>query len=294
MQSPLIGMNRWVLQKGVESGEVHIDNDLRFYGRYSRALLQFLIYSDDPYIPMISYNEERAQKLLTNLSINPSAEGKWSTYSQLNPEQKKQLISELANILLKSNMVKKAGELISESYVFPKHKKDETYEANEFSTLLNACGRHNRSDIGLRVCLGDESAYTEARSLLTLHRKMIKEGISFASSNIQDLGPFFFLDARCVIDESILGTVCGMVQRATWEKPIIGVSLGEDDTLKFSSRTNRALIEAGLNLGNLMNAGVQASGGIGGGHKIAAGASIPKDKINEFLLAIGQELRGST
>ena len=291
MQSPMIGMNRFVLEQGVDSGEIHIDNDLRFYGRYSRALLQFLMYSDDPYIPMISYNEERAQKLLNNLGINPNPDGRWSAYCDLDTEQKKQLISELANILLRSNMVKKAGELIGESYVFPKHKKDETYEANEFSTLLNACGRHNRSDIGLRVCLGDESAFEEARNLLTHHRKMIKEGIVYASRNIQDMGPFFLLDARGIIDESILGTVCGMVQRATWVKPIIGLSLGEHDTLKISSRTNKSLIEAGLNLGSLMNKGTDATGGIGGGHKIAAGASIPKGKINEFLLALGEELR---
>jgi len=31
-------------------------------------------------------------------------------------------------------------------------------------------------------------------------------------------------------------------------------------------------------------------GGVGGGHKIAAGASIPKNKINEFLLFAGEYL----
>ena len=292
MQYPLSGMNRHVLECGLASGEIRIDNDLRFYGRYSRPLLQFLMYSDDPYIPMISYNEERAKKLLEKLGFAPGADGKWPPYSALGQEQKKQLISELADIILKSNMVKKAGELIGESYVFPKHKMDESYEANEFSTLLNACGRHNRSDIGLAVCLGDESAFGEARSLLALHRKMIRDGIAYASRNIQDFGPFFFLDARGRVDESILGTVCGMAQRATWDKPIIGISDGEADTIKASSRASRALVEAGLNLGALMGKGAEASGGIGGGHRIAAGASIPKGKINEFLLAIGEGLRG--
>jgi nanoRNase/pAp phosphatase (c-di-AMP/oligoRNAs hydrolase) len=38
----------------------------------------------------------------------------------------------------------------------------------------------------------------------------------------------------------------------------------------------------------------EASQGIGGGHKIAAGASIPKGKINEFLLAVGSQLGQST
>jgi RecJ-like exonuclease len=300
MQSPLHGMNRWVLDQGVQSGEVKIDNDLRFYGRYCRNLLAFLTYSDDPYIPLISYHEDRAQKLLDNLGIptktgnsKPGTE-RWRVYADLSEEEKKKLISELANILINCRMVKKVDDLIGESYVFPKHEKDETYEANEFSTLLNACGRHRRSDIGLRVCLGDKTAFDEARALLSMHRKMIREGISFAQNNIQDLGKFFFLDARNVIDESIIGTVIGMVQRATWTKPILGVSNGEDETIKFSSRANRALVEAGLNLASVMAGACEASQGIGGGHKIAAGASIPKGKINEFLLAVGSQLGQST
>lgn len=299
MQAPMQGMNRWVLEQGAESREVKIDNDLCFYGRYCRSLLQFLVYSDDPYIPMISYHEDRAEKLLNNLGIELKTRNReqgtdrWKVYADLSEDEKKRLISELANILINSNMLKKASELIGESYVFPKHPLNETYEANEFSTLLNACGRHNRSDIGLKVCLGDESAYAEARSLLSAHRKMIKEGIAFASPNVQDLGPFFFLDARGVISESIIGTVCGMVIRATWAKPIIGISAGENNTIKVSSRAPRALVESGLNLAHVMGEGCKAAGGIGGGHKIAAGASIPEDKINEFFLEIGKELQDS-
>ncbi len=294
IQSPLKSMNRWVVEQGVRSNDIKVDIDLRFYGRYCRPLVQFLAYSDDPYIPMISYNEERATGLLANLGIELKDGERWRVYADLNEEEKRKLISEIANILVASNMVKRANDLIGESYVFPKRPKNETYEANEFSTLLNACGRHERADIGLKVCLGDESAYAEARMLLAFHRKMIRDGIGFASANVQDLGPFYFLDARGKVEESIIGTVCGMVLRATWTKPIIGISDGENNTIKVSSRTPRALMAAGLNLAQVMRAGVEASGGVGGGHRIAAGASIPAGKINEFLLAAGKELGQKT
>jgi len=290
IQSPLKGMNHWVLEQGVGSGEVKMDEDLRFYGRYCRPLVQFLAFSDDPYIPMISYREERAMDLLASLGIGLKDGERLRVYADLSEDEKRKLISEIANILISSNSMKKTAELIGESYVFPNHPRNETFEANEFSTLLNACGRHGRPDIGLKVCLGEESAYAQARELLSLHRKMIREGIGFASKSVQDLGPFCFLDARGIVDESILGTVCGMVLRASWGKPIIGISSGENNTIKVSSRANRALVSAGLNLAQIMKAGVEATGGIGGGHRIAAGASIPSDKINEFLLRIGQEL----
>jgi len=300
IQSPLRGMNRWVLEQGVEAGEVRVDVDLRFYGRYCRPLVQFLAYSDDPYIPMISYNEERAEALLASLGIplktgsGKPETGGWRAYADLGEEERRRLISEIASLLINGNSLRRAGELIGESYVFPKRPRNETFEANEFSTLLNACGRHGRPDVGLRVCLGDESAYSEARGLLAMHRKMIREGIGFAVPNIQDMGPFYFLDARGAVDESIIGTVCGMAMRAGWAKPIIGISSGEGGTVKVSSRAPRALVAAGLNLAAVMRAGVEAAGGIGGGHKIAAGASIPEGRINEFLLRAGEELGQKT
>jgi nanoRNase/pAp phosphatase (c-di-AMP/oligoRNAs hydrolase) len=40
-----------------------------------------------------------------------------------------------------------------------------------------------------------------------------------------------------------------------------------------------------------MAAGVKVSGGVGGGHKIAAGANIPSEKLNEFLTAVADYLR---
>ncbi|HID73380.1 TPA: DHH family phosphoesterase, partial [Candidatus Micrarchaeota archaeon] len=174
---------------------------------------------------------------------------------------------------------------------FPKRPKNETYEANEFSTVLNACGRHGRVDVGLRVCMGDESAYAEGRALLQQHRRMLKQGIEFALGKVQDLGRFYFLDGRGVVDEGIIGIVCGMVLRQSWTKPMIGISLGENDTVKVSGRAPRPLVEAGMNLGEMMKTAASEVGGIGGGHRIAAGASIPKDSVNEFLLAAGHYFR---
>ncbi|MBI5046249.1 DHH family phosphoesterase, partial [Candidatus Micrarchaeota archaeon] len=180
--------------------------------------------------------------------------------------------------------------LIGESYIFPNRPKNETYEANEFSTLLNACGRHNQPDIGVAVCLGQEEAYGKARELLQYHRKMLREGISYATNAIVDLGCFYFVDARGIIDEGIVGTVCGMALQQKWPKPVIGIALGENKTIKVSGRAPKELVRKGTNLGNLMKEATVKVGGIGGGHSIAAGASIPNDKINEFLLAAGEFL----
>jgi len=292
MQWPLKGANRKMLEEGVKTGEIKVEEDLKFYGRYSRPLVQFLAYSDDPYVPGLSYREDKAMKLLSDLGINTKNEkDEERKYSDLDGEEKKKLISAIANILADRGYIGKTDELIGESYVFPLRPKNETYEANEFSTVLNACGRWGRADVGINVCLGKDDGYKEARSLLQLHRKMLKEGIEFASGNVQDFGSFYFLDARGVISENIIGTVCGMIFRQNWKKPILGASLGEKETIKVSGRGGRKLVEEGLNLGALLKASVSEIGGVGGGHKIAAGASMPKDKINEFLLRFNESIK---
>ncbi len=285
MQKPLRGMNRWVLAEGVKSGRVAAEEDISFYGRYCRPLVQFIAYSDDPYLPGLSFREDKAAELLAELRIPTDGQGgKKRVYADLDEGEKRALVSALVKVLIASG---KTG-IIEESCVFPQRPRNETYEANEFGTLLNACGRHDRPDVGVRVCLGDESAYAEARSLLQLHRKMLREGIAFAGAHVQDLGPFRLIDARDAIDESIIGIVCGMVRPG---KAVIGVSTGGEGTLKISGRAPRALVEKGVNLGELMKKATAEAGGVGGGHRMAAGASIPAAGLNRFLLSAGDYIR---
>ncbi|MEM4359019.1 MAG: DHH family phosphoesterase [Candidatus Bilamarchaeaceae archaeon] len=285
MQWPLRGKNREILADGINKGLVRTENDLRFYGRYSRPLIQFLEYSDEPYIPGISYREDKAAALLTTLGIPIKKGEEYRRYVDLTKEEKIRLASALAEILVERGRIASLDELIGESYVFPKNKMNETYEASEFSTLLNACGRHARDDIGIRVALGDEGCFQRARSLLQLHRRMLKEGIEFARGNIQDFGAFFFLDGRKKIDEAIIGTICGMVLEQRWKKPIVGIASSDEGGIKASARGR------GVNLGLIMRKAAEIAHGVGGGHRIAAGASFPADKLNEFLLAVGKELR---
>lgn len=272
MQAPLEGMNRWVLGQGED--EVKVENDLRFYGRYCRPLVQFLAYSDDPYVPGISFREDKAGELLKELGI--PYEGR--VYADLNDDEKKALISGLARILIGAS---RRTDLIGESYVFPKRPRNETYEANEFATLLNACGRHGKPDVGVRVCLGDPDAYEEAREMLRLHRKMLRSGVEFAGRRIQDMGSFLLLDGRGVIDESIIGIVCGMAMRG---KAVIGISSSAHGMMKVSGRLPKG---SERNMGQLMKRAGEELGGIGGGHQMAAGASLPEERINEFLLMCG-------
>lgn len=284
MQYPLQGANKILCEEGIASGEIRKNIDLKFYGRYSRPLVQFLAYSDEPSIPGISYSEERALRFLEDLKIELKKGEEWRAYADLGEEEKKKLVSAIAEIL--SGRGRKYG-LIGEVYDLPKRpRKSALYDANEFSTVLNACGRHGKPELGIAVCLGDEAAYIEASSFLALHKRMIREGVQFAKANIVDLGAFLFLDARGIIDEGIIGVVCGMVLQ-NGSRPVIGIAEGEAGDIKISSRTAK---KSGINLGKMVAYAGEKAGGIGGGHAVAAGAGVPKEKLNEFLLAARENI----
>ncbi|MFA5412062.1 MAG: DHH family phosphoesterase [Candidatus Micrarchaeia archaeon] len=292
MQYPLRGANRLLIEKGKERGEIELANELRMFGRYSRPIIQFLAYSDEPYLPGLSFNEQNTEKFLADLQIPVQKGEKWRTYSDLNAAEKKKLVSALTDLLVEKGRAYASQNLVGESYLLTKRERtSETYDASEFSTMLNACGRHGRPDIGVAVCLGEKWAEKEASDLLRLHKTRIREGILFARESIVDFGPFLFLDARDKIEDSIVGIVCGMAIGGS-PKPIIGIASSEDGkAIKVSARGTRAQINAGLNLGNAMAAAVKASGGVGGGHKIAAGANIPSENLNLFLTSLADFLR---
>lgn len=289
MQYPLESANRYIAETGKRNGEVEEEYDITLYGKHSRPLYAFLAYSDEPYIPTISYNEENAIKLLEEIGIEARTNGAWKTYADLRQSEKKKLISALADIMLEYD--RNASQLVGNIYSLPGYDKESImHDAHEFSTMLNACGRHRKPDVGVEAALGNQTSCKEAEELLRTHKNAIREGIVFARNNFADMGPFYLIDGRGKIYEGIIGIVCGMVMRISFEKPVIGMSESEEGGIKVSSRGNKRMLEMGLNLGIAMMEAADSTGGIGGGHHLAAGAEIPKEKVNEFLRELGRVL----
>jgi RecJ-like exonuclease len=75
-------------------------------------------------------------------------------------------------------------------------------------------------------------------------------------------------------------------QDTNTNKTLFGFVLTEDgEGLKVSGRATRALVKRGLNLSHVMKQVTKSigNGSVGGGHDIAAGATIPIDKKQKFL-----------
>ncbi len=291
MQFPLKGLNRIMLEEGAKKGEVSYGQNLRLYGRGARPLAQMLEYADEPFLPGLTANQSSCAGFLEQNGFWKTESDKQKAFYDLPDSEQKRFINLLVSFLAERGNERIARDLIGEVYTFPlQDPRSELYDASEFSTLLNACGRNRHPEIGLGVCMGDTGAYLQASSLLATHRKNLRDGISFASAFMQDFGKFYFLDARGIIDDGIIGVVAGMALPHGAKKPIFAISLDEKGQIKISGRGNAKLVAAGLNIGAILHEAAGSLGGVGGGHKVAAGASLPKENLNAFLVELGKLL----
>ncbi len=98
----------------------------------------------------------------------------------------------------------------------------------------------------------------------------------------------YVFDAGDAIDEKMIGGICSVALVTlppNAPKPLVGVVLSDDDTVKFSGRAQKNVIDAGVDLGRAMRAaatelGVQYPAG---GHPAAAGAKVPTGLKEKFL-----------
>ncbi len=289
VQAPLVSLNREILKEGEEKGTLEATIDLKAYGKNTRPLAAFLAYSDEPYLPGITGNEEAAVAVLEQAGLKAKAYD--AKYSGLDENEKSALRAAIVEYLSRSGYQNVSTDLFGECYTLKNQPENsELRDASEFSTLLNACGRNGRFEVGIGVCLGEAGALETAREILAGHKRNLQSGIQFASRNINDLGEFYLIDGRGQISDTIIGVVAGMIGTYKRDKPILALSLDEEGKVKLSGRAKEHHIKQGVNLGMALKAAAAHVGGVGGGHRQAAGATIPNGKVSEFLVIFGEKL----
>ncbi len=289
----LTGLNKQMVQEGVDAGVLNVKTDLRLYGRISRPLAQYLTFSTSPILPNLTANKEQCIKFLENLNIPLQDDsGKWRAYEDLNASEKKTLSTAILMHLHEHNTPEwKLNELIGDVYTLThENRYSPLRDAKEYSTVLNACGRNGASQIGFQVCLGDrEDYYARAMGLLQEHRRNLAEGIQLMQNEgLQEYKHFYFFDAENKIKDSIVGIVAGMLYGSggvNTDKPIVAFSRHEDGSIKVSARATSELVRNGVNLGLALRETCQALGGTaeGGGHRIAAGCRLEIAQAPAFL-----------
>ncbi|MFW9976028.1 MAG: DHHA1 domain-containing protein [Candidatus Thorarchaeota archaeon] len=299
------GLNKEIVELGKDVGYLEVIRDLTFFGIHTRPLPYLLQYATDPYLPGLTGNEEACYAFFQERNIELKSGDEWRTWVDLEPAEKQRAVQGIIQVLLKHYENPSVAQgIIGDTIVLTQRPpKTEMRSAMEFSTLLNACGRNRRPEVGVRVCMRDPEAFTEGTTLLQQHRANLASAIH----RLEDDG-FKEMQGMYVVDDpqtpdTIIGIVIGMAQGSMIipiDKPVVGVSTNttEDSPLaKLSGRAHKQLVEMGVNLkeafvevANILNEQNGTLIAEAGGHPMAAGAFIQKSHLNEFLALASQRL----
>lgn len=283
----LVGINRLILEIGSEAGVLSYSRDIKLFGRQTRPVYKMLEYSQDPYIPGLSGNEDACIAFLKEIGIRAKGES-WRRWIDLSHEEKALFVTAIIRKGLRNGLSGvKLERLIGEVYVLLSEREGtELRDASEYSTLLNATARYGHATVGLSVCMGDrDKAFAEAQRLLAQHRNNLVNGLKLvAERGITRLTNIQYFDSGDAILDTIVGIVAGMsFQMADRSLPILALARTGEGELKVSARGTQELVRSGLDLADAMSKSASAVGGIGGGHNVAAGATIPPEAREEFL-----------
>jgi RecJ-like exonuclease len=294
----LRGMNTEIVKDGKDAGVLQTIKDIRYFGKETRPLTKLLQYASDPLIPGVSGREDACVALLQELQIRLKDGDAWRTWVDLDKEEKRKIISTIVQMLLSKGFgYQAASRVLGVSYILRKEEEGtELHDAKEFATLLNSTARYGQYEVGLQVCLGDRGKWLkEALNLLSGHRHNLVEGLQFArEEKIQKRTHLQYFHAGDGIRDTIIGIVTNMMlntEDVDKELPLIGFAFTENGDVKVSARATQSLVDRGLDLATVLTRAAKELNGVGGGHNIAAGATIPKGKEEEFLQMVEREIK---
>ncbi|MBY8987002.1 MAG: DHH family phosphoesterase [Candidatus Lokiarchaeota archaeon] len=291
------GLNSKILEHAIAKDLVEEINDLNFSP--IKPLNEAISYSRDINLPGLSDNTSKMLKFLKSLGIlMENSDGSIRTLNDLNQDEKQKVSSAIIEyISLKldiepSEIIKK---LIINRYILKNELVgSELHDLEEFSSLLNSCGRSNNGSLGIAIAMGDRRmAYNKAKDHLINYRKSLVQSLTWLKekNKIQNKSYIQFFFGEEVIPENIIGTISSMLifgksGDIDLSKPVFGCAKRKDeDVYKISGRAHESIVKKGVNLSEAIREALELSDlkALGGGHPPAAGTKVPIDKIDIFL-----------
>ena len=284
-----IGKNIEIANTAKDQELLNIQLDLLLVGRETKPLADALAFTSQPFIEGLTWNRDSCYALLQTSGIPLKEGGRWRVPAELTEEEKRTLIESITQYTTGENATEITSELIGYTYTFPR-EDDKSFlkDGREFSTMLNSCGRINKSGVGIAVCMGDRNKILrEAENALTEYKKMIRNCMNVVTNErwrITEGQTCVMVNGDGIVPETMTGTISSMIAGSPKNagKIVILRTTSEEGAIKFSSRKS-ASCKSEVNLSELMRHGAEKFDGVGGGHSAAAGAKITKDKLDGFL-----------
>ena len=274
----MVGANKIILQEAIACGAVEIRAGLKMSQDgpveevFNSCIEPLLDFTGDA---------EKTRRFLDDLKIKGNVEG-------LDGGDLAKLCTAITLKLLMQGSFA-ADSIIGEA-IRLKHEVVEN--SLEMVELLNACGNRDVPGLGLTLCLRDHGALEQARSLAREYKAHIRREIGLLREQNKVLKNIRYLKME---NQEAGAIVSGLGIRYLYaDLPLVTLN-HKDDMVKISARGTKPLISRGLDLSVALREAAGAVGGVGGGHTIASGASIPPGTEDRFLAIldgiVGGQLR---
>ena len=277
------------LNNGIlEEGEIKKKRGLLIYPS-TRPINRALEYCSNPYIPGVTGNPVGVLELLREAGIENSR-GQYKSLMETTEEEMKRLVT---SIMLRNP---KAVEMIGDIFLIKFFNKLE--DARELSAMVNACSRLGQSDVALRFCMEVPGSRKEAEAIHIKYKQHIISGLNFISKAEKIIGKdFVIINTKDQVKDTIVGTIASILSNSpVYEKGTIIITMAYyDDKIKVSARVcgrngNGDNGNGGRNVREILNTVIKEIGGEVGGHELAAGCILTKDKEEKFIDALKNAL----
>jgi single-stranded DNA-specific DHH superfamily exonuclease len=285
------GTNKMILDEGIKEGVISVEKGLKLGDGKIRDLV---LFSTDPYIPLAG-KVEWVDAFLKRLDIEGDR-----NIGDLDEEEERRLTAALLSLSGESNAGAAINRdaLVGDMYIL---NAEVVRRGIDLMRMVDACGRFGKAGVGIGLCLRDGEMIEAAVSLyMQFQSKLVSElnRIESGEGIIKELPAIFYFYVQ---ERGVTGILDGIVAEYLYPaKPVIALNMKTRDEkgaraeTKISARCSKKLIaegkEDGIDLAKAMEKASKEVGGFGGGHPVAAGASIPNGSEDKFIVILNRTI----
>jgi RecJ-like exonuclease len=292
----LRGANEIVVKDAEEAGVLSVAEDLIFFGRESRPIHRAISATTDPYLPGLTGEDDAVIAMLVKSGISLKQEDRWRTIGELSVEEKQTIFASIVQKLIADGFETSGmPPLTGKVYTLVKEERwTPLRDARELAVLLNACGRLQRQGAALALCFGERgSVVQECLETAEDYRRAIRstiEKLLAMPGTINKLERFVLVRGEGIVEEKMLGAIASVLFNSPIMekgKPLFVTALLGDKMARVSGRIDASTADL-VDIGKILSDASAKLDGNGGGHRVAAGATIPRKKILEFFEEIAR------
>ena len=239
-----------------------------------------LLRSSHPFIRGVSGDAEGIARLLQEAGLRSE-----TTWDALDEGRRRKLTSLLSlRLLEQGSTLGGLEDALAPDYFFP----GDNSRAGQMTRLVNACGRVEETSLGLALLLGEPEARKRAEGLARDYDEMLLSAAKRTAERglSKGRGIQYFESPH----KEVSSELCGLIMQWVGDQDKATICLTRmDREFKVSSRGTRRLVDQeGLDLSVALRDAAAAVGGVGGGHNIASGATVPLGRDIDFIQALDE------